>query len=120
MNVPDQHCYKVYSAPGQPELGYVLFEQEGALGAFNRAQRSVANYWEVAPFFFLNFLLGGFVFPFPAFVAAVVFGLARCISAVGYTGGKEGRIGGFMLGNLANQACEGFVLFSGLKSLGYL
>lgn len=120
VNVPDQHCYKVYTPPGQPELGYVTLETEGPLGAFNRAQRSVANYWEVAPFFFLNFICGGFVFPFPAFVSAVVFGVARMLYAIGYTSGKESRLSGFMLGNLANQVCEGFVLFAGLKSTGFL
>ena len=60
------------------------------------------------------------MFPFPAFVAAIVFGVARYFSAVGYTSGKEGRLGGFMLGNLANQACEGFVLFVGLKAIGLI
>ena len=42
-------------------------------------------------------MLGGYVFPFEAFVIACVFSTMRVIGAVGYTGSADGRMAGNMI-----------------------
>lgn len=118
--VPDQFAYKVYTPPGSPELGYVLFETEGPIGCFNRAQRGIANYWESAPFFFLMAGLAGFVFPFPVFVLCCFFAFFRFQQVVGYSKGKDGRMSGFLGSRLCENVVEGLVLLIVLKSFGHL
>eukprot|EP00930_Biecheleria_cincta_P028335 TRINITY_DN19774_c0_g1_i1.p1 TRINITY_DN19774_c0_g1~~TRINITY_DN19774_c0_g1_i1.p1 ORF type:complete len:221 (-),score=38.97 TRINITY_DN19774_c0_g1_i1:179-841(-) len=116
VNVPDQQVYKVYTGSEKP-LGYVLMEQEGVLGRFNRAQRALQNSLEAMPTFLANFLLAAYVFPFPALVAATWYGLCRVAYAFGYTSDPKSRIGGTMLGQFGNQAIEGMVLLAGAKAL---
>ena len=95
-----------------------MFEQEGQIGAFNRAQRGIANYWESAPFIFLSAVLSGFVFPFPVFVLCGLYSFFRFTQIVGYTKSKNGRMFGFMLSNLCGNVLEGLVLLVVLKTFG--
>lgn len=76
------------------KMGYVLMEQEGAVGRFNRGQRQFLNYLEQAPFLIMDLLLAGFVFPFPAFCCASAFAVCKLISAIGYVGSADGRTPG--------------------------
>eukprot|EP00931_Biecheleriopsis_adriatica_P104591 TRINITY_DN79255_c0_g1_i1.p1 TRINITY_DN79255_c0_g1~~TRINITY_DN79255_c0_g1_i1.p1 ORF type:complete len:220 (+),score=49.69 TRINITY_DN79255_c0_g1_i1:44-703(+) len=117
INVPDQQVYKVHTPDGAPELGYVLMEKEGVLGKFNRAQRAYMNYLEQAPVFVAYFLMGGFVFSFPTFVAGVCFSVARLTSAIGYTHSPNGRMAGNIFGGLCMGVLEGFVLIAGVKAV---
>ena len=117
VNVPDQHVYSVYTKPGQPKLGYVLMEKEGAIGRFNRAQRALQNYLESAPFVLAFFLLSGFVCPFPAFCLACFYAAARIVSAIGYTHSPNGRMAGNMLGMLTMTVMEALVLVAGVKAV---
>lgn len=116
VNVPDQQVYKVHTGSEKP-LGYVLMEKEGVLGRFNRAQRALQNNVEVMPAFLANFLLGAYVFPFPAFVAATWYGLCRLVYAIGYTRDPKSRIAGTMLAQIGNQSIEGMVLLAGAKAI---
>lgn len=116
VEVPDQQCYQVKGSAGA-KLGYVLMETEGAVGAFNRAQRGLQNFNETFTLFVVMYLLASFVFPFYAFVAATAFMGARVLGAVGYTSSADGRMGGNILGVLINAVMEGMVLVAGCKAL---
>ena len=117
VNVPDQQVYSVYTKPGQPKLGYVLMEKDGALGRFNRAQRSLQNYVESAAFVVALFVLSGFVFPFQTFCIGCFFAVARIVSAIGYTHSPDGRMAGNILGMLAMGVMEALVLVAGVKAI---
>ena len=116
VNVPDQQVYQVKGAEGS-KLGYVLLEYDGVIGRFNRAQRAVQNYNETFPQNALYILLGGFVYPKEVMVLATIFAVARVVSAIGYTGGADGRLGGFMLSNVAVTIIEALVVISGYRAI---
>eukprot|EP00658_Telonema_sp_P-2_P026033 TRINITY_DN204_c0_g1_i2.p1 TRINITY_DN204_c0_g1~~TRINITY_DN204_c0_g1_i2.p1 ORF type:complete len:222 (-),score=61.55 TRINITY_DN204_c0_g1_i2:407-1072(-) len=116
VNVPDQQVYKVKGAQGS-SLGYVMMEQDGALGAFNRAQRALQNYNEIYTQFAVYFLLAGLVFPFPVFVIGCLFAAFRVFGAVGYTGSADGRMGGNMLSFATVSVLEGLVLVAGVQAI---
>ena len=79
------------------KLGYVLMETDGAIGAFNRAQRGLQNFNEAFGLFIVMFLLASFAFPFAAFILACLFMASRVAAAVGYTASADGRMGGASL-----------------------
>eukprot|EP01065_Artemidia_motanka_P036791 TRINITY_DN44822_c0_g1_i1.p1 TRINITY_DN44822_c0_g1~~TRINITY_DN44822_c0_g1_i1.p1 ORF type:complete len:214 (+),score=61.74 TRINITY_DN44822_c0_g1_i1:66-707(+) len=118
VKVPDQHVYSTYGA--DEKTGYVFLESEGALGRFNRAQRSVFNLMEVLPFAVGYSVLGGYLFPFPTFVCALTFSVSRWFSARGYTASAEGRLPGFLVGQISFHVMENLTLFAGLKALSVL
>merc|ERR1719469_1263821 len=110
VGLPNQQVYKVYTPSGAPQLGYVLMEEEGEIGAFNRAQRAFQVYLENAPQNFLYFVLAAFVFPFPCFVLTSLYAFFRAWAAVGYTSSTAGRGKGSMFGGFAALTAEGMVL----------
>lgn len=116
VHLPDQHVYQVKGAEGS-KLGYVLMENEGVLGKFNRAQRSVQNYNETFPQTVLYVLLAGFVYPKEIMVLVAIFSVSRVVSAVGYTQNVEGRMGGFMLSNIIVTIMESLVAMIAYQSL---
>lgn len=116
VNVPDQQVYQVKGAAGS-KLGYVLMEYDGALGRFNRAQRGLQNYNEHLPVFLMYYLLGGYVLPFEASMIACFYVTMRCVSAVGYTKGADGRVGGVLAAFVGMSTLEALVVISGVKAL---
>jgi uncharacterized membrane protein YecN with MAPEG domain len=116
VHPPDQHVYEVKGSEGS-KLGYVLMDNEGNNGRFNRAQRSVQNFNETFPQTILYIVFAGFVYSKEVFVLATVFMTARVMSALGYTNSFEGRMSGFMIANLAVTAMESLVGFIAYKLL---
>ena len=115
--LPNQHVYKVMGAEGS-KLGYVLMENEGDHGKFNRAQRALMNYCEVFPSVALLFVAAGVVFPADAFTALMLFSVTKIIGAIGYTEkGAEGRQSGAALNFLSINTLNGMVLIAAYKSL---
>lgn len=117
VNLPDQYAYKVYRPPGEEQLPYVLLENEGALGRFNRAQRAYNNLMEYLPMYLAYFLLAGFVYPFPVFVNTWLHAVGRATYAIGYTHSVPRRIGGFGLFGFAQGNLEALILIAGVKAL---
>jgi len=116
-NNPDQHVYRVYTAPGAPALPYVLMETEGDVGRFNRAQRAAANYLEYLSGVLASTLLAGFVFPLPVFVASVVYVLGRLMMTVQYSQAAKARTPGFATSNIAAVVVDGLLLLAACKAL---
>mmetsp|Transcript_62925 Transcript_62925/g.174076 ORF Transcript_62925/g.174076 Transcript_62925/m.174076 type:complete len:135 (+) Transcript_62925:2-406(+) len=115
VNVPDQHVYRVYG--GAADGAVVLMDTEGAFGAFNRAQRSLANLEEYLPLFLVEVLLVGFVFPALVGALTVIFGAARLMGAFGYTRGAKERMAGNIIGFLSNGLLDGLLGFLGVVTL---
>mmetsp|Transcript_18865 Transcript_18865/g.32163 ORF Transcript_18865/g.32163 Transcript_18865/m.32163 type:complete len:219 (-) Transcript_18865:697-1353(-) len=116
--LPDQHVYKVMAAEGS-KLGYVLMENEGVHGAFNRAQRALQNYHENFPGVVVQYIAASFVFPFEAFVCMVVWQISCCIGADGYTEDVDGRMKGRLPGYFAMSTIGGMVIIVAYKALSF-
>eukprot|EP00404_Azadinium_spinosum_P060328 CAMPEP_0180709114 /NCGR_PEP_ID=MMETSP1038_2-20121128/9600_1 /TAXON_ID=632150 /ORGANISM="Azadinium spinosum, Strain 3D9" /LENGTH=212 /DNA_ID=CAMNT_0022741159 /DNA_START=71 /DNA_END=710 /DNA_ORIENTATION=- len=112
VSVPDQHVYSVYTKPGAPKMGYVLMAKDGALGRFNRAQRSLQNYVESLPWLVAYYLLAGFVYPFPTFVLGLLYRLRDRLHGVG-----QRAMAGNMSGMLLLGIIEALVLVAGVKAI---
>ena len=118
VNPPDQHVYKVMGTNGLAEqLGYVLMENQGDIGRFNRAQRAFMNYHEAFPTVALLYVAAGFVFPLASFITMVVFSLARVVSAVGYVKSENSRNNTLVPTLLAVSILHGMVGIAAYQAL---
>mmetsp|Transcript_33618 Transcript_33618/g.81773 ORF Transcript_33618/g.81773 Transcript_33618/m.81773 type:complete len:227 (-) Transcript_33618:172-852(-) len=118
VNVPDQQVYQVKGAEGS-KLGYVLMETEGAIGAFNRAQRALQTYNEGMSLVLLMFVCAGYVCPFSTFVCAFALAASRLHCAVGYTSSADGRMPGTLISAISQYVLESIVFVSGLSAVEY-
>eukprot|EP00545_Synedropsis_sp_CCMP1620_P008113 CAMPEP_0119010512 /NCGR_PEP_ID=MMETSP1176-20130426/5061_1 /TAXON_ID=265551 /ORGANISM="Synedropsis recta cf, Strain CCMP1620" /LENGTH=215 /DNA_ID=CAMNT_0006963185 /DNA_START=67 /DNA_END=714 /DNA_ORIENTATION=- len=118
VHVPDQHVYKVKGAAGS-NLGYVLMDTEGVNGDFNRAQRALHNYCEAFPTVLALYIAASWVFPFEAFVCAVVWAASRIMSASGYKSYADGRMSGMLIGVVALSILQGMIIIVAIKTLMY-
>lgn len=109
----------IYKVIGKEEMPYVVMEDDGDVGMYNRGNRSLTHFVENAANVIVNFLLGGYVFAFPAFVLIVIFALGRVLHMTGYAGPKGyGAHGpGFGLAMLGGGVLEMLVLIAGIKAL---
>jgi len=112
--LPDQHVYKIAGDDSKP---YVLMENEGVHGEFNRAQRAVQNMNENVAQIFATMLLAGFVFPFQTFCCACGWGATRLMGMSGYIKSADDRMGGNLLSMLIYNCMEGMVLFAGVRAI---
>ena len=108
---------QVFTPAGSPPLPYVMFETEGDLGRFNRAQRAVQNYLEYVPALGLYVVLAGYVFPRPVCVCTALYIVCRILMAVQYAQSATGRQKGFMLSQLSASVIEGLLLICAGKAL---
>ncbi|OLP89384.1 hypothetical protein AK812_SmicGene29161 [Symbiodinium microadriaticum] len=86
--LPNQSVHKVMVKEGATALPYVLLEETGPVGRANRAQRGFENLMEYLPLYLAYLFANGFVYPFPAFVNACVFFIARVKYARDYTAAR--------------------------------
>jgi hypothetical protein len=114
--LPDQHVYKVMGGGGD-KLGYVLMENEGVHGQFNRAQRALQNYHENFPTVVIQYLAASFVFPFEAFVCMMIWQISSCVGSVGYKVNVDGRMRGRLPGYFAMSTMSGMILIIAFKTL---
>ena len=99
------------------KLGYVLMENEGVHGTFNRAQRALQNYHENFPGVVVQYVAASFVFPFQAFVCMMVWQTSCCVGAVGYTENVDGRMKGRLPGYFAMSTIGGMMAIIAYKAL---
>ena len=116
IHLPNQHVYKVMGTEGS-KLGYVLMENEGTLGDFNRAQRALQNYVEQFATLFMLYIAASWVFPREAFVCATIWAVSRIMSASGYKTNVDGRMGGMVIGVLAASVLQGMIILVAIKTL---
>ncbi|OQS06916.1 hypothetical protein THRCLA_20259 [Thraustotheca clavata] len=94
----------------------VVFEDEGAVGAYNRANRSLHHMIENYAVVVAGLYLASTVFPFPVFLLTCMFGIGRIMHQVGYSSGYGGHGTGFALTLVAQVTLEGLLALVFLKS----
>mmetsp|Transcript_17748 Transcript_17748/g.24767 ORF Transcript_17748/g.24767 Transcript_17748/m.24767 type:complete len:232 (+) Transcript_17748:86-781(+) len=95
----------------------IIFEGDGDIGAYNRANRSIHHMVENFGGFVAGLFLVGIIFPFPTFVLVCLFSMGRIAHQVGYTTGYGGHGLGFALATIADNVQQGLALIVALKCL---
>jgi len=109
----------IYKAVG-PSNETVLFQNDGVVGKYNRANRSLTHMTENFGSVLAGLALAGSVFPLPTLACACAFGLGRLVHQVGYSGGYGKHGLGFMISMLSSITLEGLCLVVALAGMGYL
>ena len=112
VNVPDQHAYKVVG--GNADGSLVLMDDTEPFGRFNRAQRAVQNHMEQVFPMVLEFLLGGYVFPWTTAALASGWAALRCYGALLYAGDRQARVKGNIPATLCTGSLGGLVVTIGI------
>mmetsp|Transcript_94380 Transcript_94380/g.270661 ORF Transcript_94380/g.270661 Transcript_94380/m.270661 type:complete len:229 (-) Transcript_94380:416-1102(-) len=99
-------------------MPFVVMEEDGLVGEYNRANRSLFHFNENMGGVLACLLLSGFVFPLPVFICAVIFATGRVIHQVGYAVGYGKHAPGFMLAVLTTATLEGLVTVAAASSFG--
>jgi len=99
------------------KLGYVLMENKGNQGTFNRAQRALQTYNEQLPTTIVQYIAASWVWPFESFICIMVWALSSWASAVGYTNSADGRMVGKIPGLFAITTPQGLLLIAAYKAL---
>jgi hypothetical protein len=101
---PDQHTYKIMANPqsktGAVDLSnapYVLMENVGPVGRFNRAQRAAFHFDEGLELLLGSIFLAGIIFPQLVFGLMAIYCVGRKRFTDGYTESCKGRMGPFAL-----------------------
>ncbi|OQR94600.1 hypothetical protein ACHHYP_01096 [Achlya hypogyna] len=98
----------------------VALVEDGVIGQYNRANRSLHHMIENYGAVLAGLVLGAKVFPYDIFVITAAFGVGRVLHQVGYTWGFGGHAVGFYIATLAANALEGLHLIVVLKIAGYV
>lgn len=94
----------------------VCFVDDGDVGKYNRANRSLQHMGETYGVLLAGLYAASQVFPFPVFVLTCFFGLGRALHQLGYTV-KYGSHGpGFMIATLSVSTLEGMCALVCLKA----
>lgn len=102
-------------------LPYVVLEEDGVIGNYNRANRSLFHFNENLGGVLLCLLCAGFVFPLPALICTSIFALGRVLHQIGYSSGGYGsHAPGFALAQLATASLEGLTTIAALSSFGVI
>jgi hypothetical protein len=110
----------IYTTVGSKTKEVVLFENDGLMCKYNRANRSLTHMIENFASVLAGLVLSGSVFPFPTFVCTCVFGVGRILHQVGYSSGYGNHGLGFMFAMLATLTMEGMCILVALAGLGLL
>jgi hypothetical protein len=109
---PDQYVFKT-KLRDDP---YVTLETEGPVGRFNRAQRGIDNYRELAPNLAVRTMLAGFMFPGWQLAVTCVAFISRVVYSAKYR--EDGnRAAGLLPYVFCNAFSDGIILVTGVKAL---
>eukprot|EP00933_Yihiella_yeosuensis_P019304 TRINITY_DN15661_c0_g1_i8.p1 TRINITY_DN15661_c0_g1~~TRINITY_DN15661_c0_g1_i8.p1 ORF type:complete len:247 (+),score=50.96 TRINITY_DN15661_c0_g1_i8:78-818(+) len=86
----NMQVYKMLNPLGTAPSPYVVLEEEGDVGLYNRANRALYHFTENATAICMLTVLGGLVFHKAIFVLIVLFAVARIWYSIAYTYGGYG------------------------------
>eukprot|EP00444_Apocalathium_aciculiferum_P029327 CAMPEP_0183419396 /NCGR_PEP_ID=MMETSP0370-20130417/25756_1 /TAXON_ID=268820 /ORGANISM="Peridinium aciculiferum, Strain PAER-2" /LENGTH=236 /DNA_ID=CAMNT_0025603189 /DNA_START=69 /DNA_END=779 /DNA_ORIENTATION=- len=110
--------YKLSVPSIDDPMPYIVMEDEGPIGEYNRANRSMFNFNEGCASFVLNMVFAGQVFPCPALVAAILFAVGRIMHMCDYSkGGFGAHANGYMVSMLSHTVLEMLTWFVAIKGL---
>lgn len=103
--------------PSDANQSYIGMVDEGLVGRYNRANRSLNHFVENSISVAVSMVLAGVCFPKASCLLAVMFAAGRVMHQVGYSGpvgyGKHGL--GFFLSTIASASLEGLLALVVLK-----
>ena len=95
------------------EAAAVILYEDGALGKYNRANRSIYNFMESSLPIIAATPLAAVMFPYPAFQCLCAYALGRLVYQVGYThGGFLAHLPGFFVERFATFTMLSFLSFA--------
>jgi hypothetical protein len=96
-------------------LEAIVLEDEGDLGKYNRANRSLNHFVENGLSLPISLLLNSITFPFPTFVTICFFAVGRVLHQSGYVNGYGKHGAGFLFASVATETLNGLLLLIVLK-----
>merc|ERR1719310_1517042 len=76
----------IYKIAGEGNMkNAVIYNEDGDIGSYNRANRSVGHFLENSTPILLSIILCGFVYAMPTMVLAILFCLGRMLHQIGYS-----------------------------------
>lgn len=99
---------------------YIGMVEDGDVGAFNRANRSLHHFVENGSAIVACVALSSFVFPKQTCVLASIYCLGRIIHQRGYSTGYGSHGAGFGLAMISGIVIDGLNLLVAAKGFGYL
>lgn len=108
----NMYIYKVAEEDGKT----VVLDEEGDVGIYNRANRSLHHMVENSIGFCAAAILAGAYYPKPVFGLSVIFAIARVMHQCGYTTGYGGHGIGFALALLTSSIIDGFLLVVAIQT----
>merc|ERR1712094_59122 len=82
------------------DLPVVMLVEEGDVGKYNRANRSLNHFVENSLQLVLNFIFASYVFAKPSFILMILFAIGRVMHMRGYTNGYGSHGPGFMIASI--------------------
>jgi len=82
----NMQLYKVNFVDKQ-QLPYVVMEEDGEIGEYNRANRALHHFIEYSPGVVPCVVLAGVIFPFVVMVLTIIYGIARVWYQIAYAEG---------------------------------
>ena len=110
---PNQYCFTT----SDPDAPYILLEEEGPVGRFNRAQRGMDNYRETQAAVLGQVLLAGFVMPEVTLGCTVLLFIGRIVYSTSYIKKAESRGAGFGLSMAPQLPLQGIIFVAGYRAL---
>ena len=91
----------------------IVLNQEGDIGKYNRANRSLTHFLENAVPFVAALPISFFLYPLPTFILACSYFLGRIVHQTGYANGGWGSHGlGFLIVMFATQIMVGLMIIA--------
>lgn len=112
----NMYIYKVLGDRVSQRFPAVILEDEGLVGEYNRANRSLHHFVEWSAAVALTIPFAGSVFPMPTFIEVVMFAVGRVWHQAAYSAAGHGaEKGGFILATLMSSLLEQQVFLVALK-----
>ena len=108
----------IYKIAGEGNMkNAVVYNEEGDIGCYNRANRSVGHFLENSTPVILSIIMCGFVYAMPTMVLTIIFTIGRMLHQIGYSiKGYGGHGLGFLLAAVSTEILNGLLITVAVKS----